>query len=97
MKTDRTDLARDFSRKPSVSSSGRTILAGFFIVLFACAPEAWAGYAATNLVSDIPGVAKRTDANLVMDGKTTVYSDALKSYEPKTPTGWVRWKSVSGG
>lgn len=26
--------------------------------------------------------------NAVMDGKTTVYSDALKSYEPKSPKGW---------
>lgn len=26
--------------------------------------------------------------SIVMDGKTTVYSDALRSYEPKTPKGW---------
>lgn len=26
---------------------------------------------------------------VVMDGKTTVYTDALKSYEPKTPKGWM--------
>ncbi len=26
--------------------------------------------------------------NVVMDGKTTLYTDALKSYEPKTPKGW---------
>jgi len=26
--------------------------------------------------------------NVTMDGETTVYSDALKSYEPKNPKGW---------
>ena len=26
--------------------------------------------------------------SVLMDGKTTVYSDALKSYEPKNPPGW---------
>lgn len=26
--------------------------------------------------------------HVTMDGKTTVYSDALKSYEPVTPPGW---------
>jgi transposase-like protein len=27
--------------------------------------------------------------HVVMDGETTLYSDALKSYEPKTPKGWM--------
>src|SRR5262249_38111509 len=34
-------------------------------LVLAGASQAWAGYRATNLVSDIPGVARRTDANLV--------------------------------
>jgi uncharacterized protein (TIGR03118 family) len=60
-----------FASSPGISrnSLGRlthlSILAGVFIAAIACATEAWAGYAATNLVSDIPGVARRTDANAV--------------------------------
>ena len=41
------------------------ILATAFIGLFAFANQAWAAYGATNLVSDIPGSARRTDFNLV--------------------------------
>jgi uncharacterized protein (TIGR03118 family) len=42
-----------------------SILASACIAVLAFATEAWAGYAATNLVSDIPGAARRTDFNLV--------------------------------
>ena len=40
------------------------VLAGLFLALVASS-DALAAYEATNLVSDIPGAAKRTDANLV--------------------------------
>jgi len=40
-------------------------LAGVFFALVALTGEAWAGYVATNLVSDIEGAGRRTDANLV--------------------------------
>jgi uncharacterized protein (TIGR03118 family) len=41
------------------------ILASAFIALLASATNALAAYSATNLVSDIPGSARRTDFNLV--------------------------------
>jgi uncharacterized protein (TIGR03118 family) len=49
--------------------SSQTIRTGLLLstafALCALATGAWAGYVATNLVSDIPGNARRTDANLV--------------------------------
>lgn len=41
----------------------------------------------------VPGTRRRVlqqhmREHVVMDGKTTIYSDALKSYEPKNPRGW---------
>lgn len=48
--------SRFFSLAPVVSA---------FILLLAFTTDAWAGYAAKNLVSDIPGAARRTDFNLV--------------------------------
>jgi uncharacterized protein (TIGR03118 family) len=42
----------------------RGLIAGLF-ALVAFSGHAWAGYLATNFVSDIPGSARRTDANLV--------------------------------
>jgi uncharacterized protein (TIGR03118 family) len=65
MQTASSDRSREFSRKPSTRSTSLGIVAGLFIALLACATEAWAGYVATNLVSDVPGVARRTDANAV--------------------------------
>src|SRR5438876_31629 len=50
----------DSSRGISRRLSGRlnlSILAAVFIAAIACATEAWAGYSATNLVSDIPIIA----------------------------------------
>ena len=40
------------------------VLAGLFLALVASS-DALAAYEATNFVSDIPGAARRTDANLV--------------------------------
>jgi uncharacterized protein (TIGR03118 family) len=65
MQTALFDSSRDISRKSLGRLTRLSILAGVFIAGIACATEAWAGYAATNLVSDIPGVARRTDANAV--------------------------------
>lgn len=56
------DLRRNLFRN-SLGQLG--LLLGLFCALLLLASEARAGYAATNLVSDIPGVAKRTDTNLV--------------------------------
>jgi uncharacterized protein (TIGR03118 family) len=56
------DLSRNLFRH---SLGRRGLLAGLFCAVALFASEALAGYAATNLVSDIPGVAKRTDTNLV--------------------------------
>jgi uncharacterized protein (TIGR03118 family) len=44
---------------------GLAIIATAFIAVLACATDALAAYGATNLVSDIPGAARRTDFNLV--------------------------------
>jgi len=44
---------------------GLAIAASAFIAVLAFASNAWAAYGATNLVSDIPGSARRTDSNLV--------------------------------
>ena len=65
MQTTLFDSSRDISHKSSGRLTGFGVLAGIFIAFVACATEAWAGYSATNLVSDIPGVARRTDANAV--------------------------------
>ena len=43
----------------------RRALFGILFALVALTGEAWAGYVATNLVSDIEGSARRTDENLV--------------------------------
>jgi transposase-like protein len=45
------------------------------------------------MVKVVPNIRRRNlqqelRKNIVMDGKTTLYTDALKSYEPKTPSGW---------
>jgi len=65
MKATVSDSWREFSRLTSRRRTGLSILAGFFMAVIVCASQAWAGYAATNLISDIPGAAKRTDGNLV--------------------------------
>ena len=56
---------RSFSVQRPSRFISLSILASAFIAVLALATDAWAGYRATNLVSDIPGVARRTDANLV--------------------------------
>ena len=65
MQTNLLDSVRDISRKSAGRFAGFSILTVTFMAFVACATQAWAGYAATNLVSDIPGVARRTDANAV--------------------------------
>lgn len=65
MQTSQFDSSRDTSRKTSNPFFAVCILAGAFIAFFALATQAWAAYGATNLVSDIPGTARRTDFNLV--------------------------------
>ena len=44
---------------------GLAFVASAFIMVLAFANEARGAYGATNLVSDIPGAARRTDFNLV--------------------------------
>ena len=56
---------RDVSRRGFRRLTNISISLGVFFLTLAAASQAWAGYRATNLVSDIPGVARRTDANLV--------------------------------
>ncbi len=56
---------RNLSGERPSRSFGRAIAASAFIAVLALASNAWAAYAATNLVSDIPGSARRTDRNLV--------------------------------
>ena len=56
---------RSFSAQRPSRFISLSILASAFIAVLAFATEAWAGYRATNLVSDIPGAARRTDANAV--------------------------------
>ena len=55
---------RSFSTQRPSRFISLSILASAFIVL-AFATDAWANYIATNLVSDVPGVARRTDPNVV--------------------------------
>ncbi|HEY2711381.1 MAG TPA: TIGR03118 family protein [Chthoniobacterales bacterium] len=57
--------ARELSRGGFRRLTNISVSLGVFCLTFASAHQAWAGYEATNLVSDIPGVARRTDANLV--------------------------------
>jgi uncharacterized protein (TIGR03118 family) len=56
---------RSFSVQRPSGFISLSILASAFIVVLAFATEAWANYEATNLVSDVEGVARRTDPNVV--------------------------------
>lgn len=56
---------RSFSGQRFSRPIGIGLIVSSLFAVFALATEAWAGYAATNLVSDIPGVARRTDFNVV--------------------------------
>ena len=56
---------RSFSGQRPSRFISLSILASAFISVLAFATEAWANYVATNLVSDVPGIARRTDTNVV--------------------------------
>ena len=56
---------RSFSAQRPSRFISLSVLASAFIVVLAFATEAWANYVATNLVSDVPGIARRTDPNVV--------------------------------
>ena len=56
---------RSFSVQRPSRFISLSILASVFISVLAFATEAWANYVATNLVSDVPGIARRTDTNVV--------------------------------
>jgi uncharacterized protein (TIGR03118 family) len=56
---------RSFSVQRPSRFISLSILASAFISVLAFATEAWANYVATNLVSDVPGIARRTDTNVV--------------------------------
>jgi uncharacterized protein (TIGR03118 family) len=56
---------RNFSAQRPSRFISLSVLASAFIVVLAFATEAWANYVATNLVSDVPGIARRTDPNVV--------------------------------
>lgn len=65
MQTRVSDTHRDFSGQRSSRFFNPLVLISALFAVFALAAQAWAAYAATNLVSDIPGSARRTDFNLV--------------------------------
>lgn len=65
MQTSFFQTRRSLSRPRSARANSLAIAAGAFIAVLACATDARAAYGATNLVSDIPGSARRTDFNLV--------------------------------
>ncbi|HEY3663917.1 MAG TPA: TIGR03118 family protein [Chthoniobacterales bacterium] len=56
---------RSFSGERRSRFIGLAVAASAFLMVLACANDARAAFAATNLVSDIPGTARRTDFNLV--------------------------------
>jgi uncharacterized protein (TIGR03118 family) len=56
---------RNLSALSSVGCHGLNLIVRVIVVLLITASATWAGYVATNLVSDIPGAARRQDGNLV--------------------------------
>jgi uncharacterized protein (TIGR03118 family) len=56
---------RNFSGQHSAGTISKGLIVSSLFAVFALATEAWAGYFATNLVSDIPGLARQTDFNAV--------------------------------
>ena len=57
--------SREISCQPSRRLAGVGVVVSVFMAVILSASQSWAAYGATNLVSDIPGAARRTDFNLV--------------------------------